>query len=371
MKEGLSWFFSGGFEGPLQATSWKNRFSSQANPDSLEKSRIRVLVACLYAHPFLTLSLRDSIRRQLEQAERFVASRPGWIIARDAAQARVALASGKKVIVLSLELADGVLETEDDLKEFIDRRGIRIVNLLHLTDDDYGGVAFMAGWRAIFSPGAFLSQLFRNTTEDGIRLNPRGLTEEGRKMADSLARRGVWLDLTHASDASQRQLLALQEELGHPPLYTHTVLRGHYRAERALADWQVAAVRERKGYVGLMPAQDMLQGTPGHCEEGCHSPCDGGLHALARHYSELATSIDPDSIALGSDTNGGVEHLPPTCKTGTVLDREGFWNIGQTAEVWRALRAVGAPVPASLAGSVDRFVDAWSRVKPATGVAGL
>src|SRR4051812_47085106 len=51
MKEGMTWAFRGDFNGPLEATSWKDRFSSQANPEALEKSGLSVVVATIYAHP--------------------------------------------------------------------------------------------------------------------------------------------------------------------------------------------------------------------------------------------------------------------------------------------------------------------------------
>src|SRR4051812_6206202 len=63
MKEGMGWLFKGDFNGPLQAENWKSRFSSQANPETLEQSGLDIVVATLYAHPLFTWSLRDSIRR--------------------------------------------------------------------------------------------------------------------------------------------------------------------------------------------------------------------------------------------------------------------------------------------------------------------
>src|SRR5207244_2903484 len=112
------------------------------------------------ANPILTFSLRDSVRRQVRLAERFVREHPSWIIARSAAQAREALLSGKRVMILSLEGASGILESENDLREFVDQDGIRIVNLLHLTDDAFGGVAFLPGLHALMSPWAWLKGVF-------------------------------------------------------------------------------------------------------------------------------------------------------------------------------------------------------------------
>ncbi len=359
MKEGMSWLFSGGFFDELHATSWKDRFRSKANPASVRDSGIQVLVATLYVHPFLTLSVRDSVRRQIDQAERFVKENPEWIIARDGEEAEKALAQGKRVLVLALEGASGIIESEEDLREFVDQRGIRIVTLLHLVDDHFGGVAFLRGFRAFANPWGFLTQLF-DRRENGVLTNDRGLTIEGEELAKQLIRRGVWIDLAHASDQSQEKIVPLMKSAGHPLLYTHTVLRKYHRAERAITAEQLQAVADTGGIVGVMPSQEMLDGT----ELPADSPCPAGLSALVAQYNEIAQIVGPSSIGLGSDYNGGLPHLPPGCAHGTSLEEKGLWNIGQAAELWKAMEAAGARVPQPLSLSVERFVDAWKHVKP-------
>ena len=302
------------------------------------------------------------------QVEEFVRTHPNWIIARSSGEAEKALAQGKRVLVLSLESAAYVVEKEEDLVEFIDQRGIRIVNLLHLTDDEFGGVAFLGGAKNLSSPFAALGNLFSgNRGEGGVRANGRGLTDVGRAMAHSLIDRGVWLDLAHASDAAQTELLPMLEKAGHVPLYTHTVLRTHHPAERAVSDTQLGHVKRLGGIVGLMPSEDMLKGTSVASEfcpaEQCPSGCQGGAHALATQYRDLASRIGAESIALGSDYNGGIPHLRPSCGTGTALDQQGMWNIGQASEVWAAMIKLGAPVPPQ-GKRVAQFLEAWKKITP-------
>src|SRR6185437_2718268 len=114
-------------------------------PDALARSGLGIVVATLYAHPLFTYtvgkSLRDSIRAQIKLARKFVLGRPDWVIATEPDHASEALASGKHVMILALEGASGILESEQDFHEFIDEGGIRIVGPLHLTDDEFGGVA--------------------------------------------------------------------------------------------------------------------------------------------------------------------------------------------------------------------------------------
>ena len=80
MKQGMGWLFQGDFNEPLQAKNWKDRFSSQANPSSLDRSNLDLVVATLYAHPLFKLSLRDSIREQIKLARQFIKDHPKWIL---------------------------------------------------------------------------------------------------------------------------------------------------------------------------------------------------------------------------------------------------------------------------------------------------
>src|SRR5690606_26901719 len=141
--------------------------------ETLRESGIRILVAALYAHPLMTWDLRDSIRRQIAQAERFVKENPEWVLVRDAIETRKVLAEGKRALILSLEGAAGILESEKDLHEFIDERGIRIVTLLHLIDDHFGGAAFLRGAAILANPWAALREGYRRLGRSSSNLpNP-------------------------------------------------------------------------------------------------------------------------------------------------------------------------------------------------------
>ena len=368
MKEGMTWAAHGDFFGPLEAKDWTSLFGSQANPEALERSNLGIVVAALYAHPLFTLSLRDSIRRQIADAHRFVDAHPDWIIARNAAEARQAIAVGKHIMILGLEGAAGVLERDEDIAEFVDLDGIRIVTLLHLSDDRFGGVAFLKGYRALSTPFAWLSQLLWPEWDGPVRINRNGLSPFGAEFARKLIAHHVWIDLSHASDASAKALVAIDEEKDQPVLFTHTVLRRYFQAERAISDSELKAVADTKGYLGLMPSEEMLVDTelpPEFCNRRCATPCGGGMNSLAVQFVDAAAVVGPDAVAMGSDYNGGIPHLAPTCDTGTDLDQSGLWNIGQSSELWEGLESVGAPVVRPLSRSVDRFLRAWERV---TGV---
>lgn len=383
MNEGLTWLFRGDFFEELKASHWKDRLSTQTNPQELDQSGNALVVATLYAHPLTTWDMRDSIRRQIAQAERLVSEHPNWVLARDPQTAGRAIADGKKVLVLALEGAAGILETEADFREFIDQRGIAIVTPLHLMDDAFGGVAFLDGIRAWASPIAYARNLWSRLSADpndpryhceGVPINDQGLSARGHELIEKLLERKVWIDLSHASDQATREILPMLKKRGQPPLYTHTVLRRYHRAERGLPDWVLPELRRESGIVGLMPSLMMLAGTPpesNDCAFACQksssagaTTCESGLPSLSRQYRELVQEIGPASVAFGSDWQGGVDHLPPTCESGTSLDEgTGFWKISQTSEVWDLLRRLGQRLPEPRNLMVQRFLGAWERVR--------
>lgn len=369
MKEGLGWLFRGSFDEPHLADSWDDRLSSKVDAAALDRSGIGLVVVALFAHPLYVADMRASIRSQIASAKRFVAEHPDWAIAKSPRQARRLLESGRRVIVLSLEGASGVLETEEDLRELVDQEGIRIVTELHLVDDALGGVAMLDGFQYVANPLGVVDQLLdHHHDRRGVQVNRRGLSPLGRRLAVELIARGVWIDLTHASDASSSELVPMLERAGQPLLFTHAQLRSRHRVERATSEAMLRRVARSGGVVGLLPSEDAFpDAAPSKrfCPRGCRpEDCRGSVHVFAEVYVETAAIVGPEAIALGSDQNGGMRHLAQACGTGTALDEEaGFHHVGQTALVYQALREVGAPV-APHRDVLEHFLQAWERVTP-------
>lgn len=354
MKEGMGWLFNGGFQDPIQASNWTEGLSSQVNAEILDRTQLDIVVATIYAHPWLTLSLRESVRRQIREAREFVKSHPGWILATQPSEARTALLNHKRILVLALEGASGILETEEDLREFVDEGGIRIVTPLHLTDDAFGGVALLRGWKAMSSPLAFLYSLIK-----GSPVNLNGLSPEGERLIQSYLKHGVWIDLSHSSDRSQDRLVEILSEKHRPLLYTHTVLRKYHEAERGISQSQLIRLKEKEGYLGLMPSAEMLAGTP------TPQHCEGTVSAFAAQFKEISAILGESSVAMGSDMNGAISHLKPDatteCHTGTLLDQTGFWRMDQAPEIWNALIRMGVASSSYTSKSATRFVDLWEK----------
>jgi microsomal dipeptidase-like Zn-dependent dipeptidase len=228
MPEGSGFPFFGSFYDPLHASQWSSRLKTRVNAEALEDSDVKIAIVALYSHPLFFRSItgnqRESIRHQIDETRKFVTAHPNWIIARNAAEARKAIDEGKRVLILSLEGASGILENDADIEEFVEKDGVRIVTPLHFMDDWIGGAALMPGAAAIVNPfAAFQSFLQSERDENGVFLNDQGLTSKGHSFIQSLIQHGVWIDLSHSSDKSVRDMLPMLKTAGQPPLFTHTV----------------------------------------------------------------------------------------------------------------------------------------------------
>jgi microsomal dipeptidase-like Zn-dependent dipeptidase len=340
-----------GFDTEVLSPRWDSYYSARVNAEALAASGAAIVVVALYAHPLIPGGERAAIRRQLDALDRFLASRPGWAIARSSTEARAQLASGKRVLVLQIEGAGGILETEPDFEEFIDRRGVRIVTIHHFTDDRNGGAAFMRGIRALANPLAWIKHGF-------ARLNPQGLTDHGRSLARSLRGRGVWLDLSHASDASQAdtiELLRRADGVIPPLLYTHTVLREFYDCERGITAAQLDRVKATGGVVGLLPSTEMLAGTPPTAEG-----CDSGAEATLTQARRMLERVAPSQLDFGSDINAPIPFLAASSATAACpAETSVEWTqYGELGRLWKLLEARTA---VRAAASLEHFLQAWDR----------
>ena len=370
--DGMGLALLGSFHDPLKALTegltWRSRLTNKVNAETLEKSGVGLALVALYAHPLFLLSERNSIRKQIEEAQGFVREHPDWIIARDPQSARQARAAGKRILILSLEGMAGVLENEDDFREFIDQDGIRVVTPIHFIDDEIGGANLMpAPWLMLASNPAAALRAYASPHFDaiGVRTNPRGLTPFGRTQIEALIKRGVWIDFAHASDASQEQMLSLTDVAQQPLLYTHTVLRSAYRSERAISATQLTQIARRHGVIGLLPSDDMLKGTevdPAYCDDPCRAAgekCQGGLPAFLTQYAQAQRAVAPAQVMIGSDIDAPLTFLGPACPAEKLQDPRGLADYGQLSVIGQALknhsRETGDPV--------DWFLTAWERVK--------
>lgn len=348
-----SWFYKGCFTCPLEGTGWSSLRGTKANEETLLNSKLNLVVVSLHATSIGIWDRKGAIRSQVAALQTFLEGHPDWILAKTAAVATEAIKKKNKVLVVSLEGADGVLENEDDIKEFILQGPISIVTPLHLTDDEFGGAAFMNSFRGFVNFKAFVKNIWTPNVVDGVRVNELGLTPRGEWLLNKLVDAKVWIDFTHASDAAQKQMLAITSKTKQPLLYTHTVLREYHGAERALSKSQIEDIKKTGGFVGLLPSRNYLNGTPNY-------ECD--LRAFFNHYKKLSDRIGRNSVTIGSDFNAPLEHLAPGCGDDQGIDKEGFWREDQLNELWKKFNEFQTGI-ADPKGQVTQFLKVWSKVR--------
>lgn len=117
------------------------------------------------------------------------------------------------------------------------------------------GVEALAGDPAAFDDwygrgvrSASLTWNHPNEFAGGIETPSEGLTDRGRRLVRRFAELGVVLDLAHASPQTWRDVL--NEEI--PFSVTHAGCSAVFDHPRNLADWQLEALAERGGVLGLM-----------------------------------------------------------------------------------------------------------------------
>jgi membrane dipeptidase len=212
---------------------------------------------------------RDDLREHMAQ----------WEAAQDDEAARAKLPVGA---ILGLEGADSVTEP-DQLEEWW-ADGIRLVSIGHYGMSPYGGGT-------------------------GVGTDV-GLLDRGPDLLREMDRLGMLLDVTHTSDRSVREALAV---FNGPLLATHSNVRALCKGERQLPDDLVQAVIDRDGVVGasmdtwmLWPEGAPDWGTDNWPNNRKYFPRDAvTLNDLVDHM-EYVNRMAGDALhsGIGGDTDG-------------------------------------------------------------------
>jgi membrane dipeptidase len=127
----------------------------------------------------------------------------------------------------------------------------------------------------------------------GVDTPTQGLTDRGRALVRRLAELGVMLDLAHASEQTWRDVL--EEEI--PFSVTHAGCRVLCDHRRNLADWQLEALAERGGVLGMMALPFVV---------------DPGTPTIPRwldHFDHAVAVMGVEHVGLGADF---VDQVTPT-----------------------------------------------------------
>ena len=144
--------------------------------------------------------------------------------------------------------------------------------------------AFGAWWeRGVRS--ASLTWNYPNEFAGGIESPEQGLTDAGRTLVRRFAELGVVLDLAHASEQTWHDVI--DEEV--PFSVTHAGCRTVLDHPRNLADWQLEAIADRGGVLGMMAIKFFVD------------PDEPTIARWIDHFDHAVAVMGIEHVGLGAD----------------------------------------------------------------------
>lgn len=209
-----------------------------------------------------------SILLRLEQAGAIA-------VCRNAAELRAAIAADRLAAIFHIEGAEAI-DTDFRSLDVLYAAGLRSIGITWSRANAFGtGVPFRFPADPDIGPG---------------------LSEAGKALVRECNRRGVLVDLSHLNAAGFRDVAAISS---HPLVATHSNVHAICPSTRNLVDWQLAAIRESGGLVGLNYAAGFLR------PDG-QWRVDTDMEVLVRHVDALVEALGEDGVALGSDFDGAM-----------------------------------------------------------------
>jgi membrane dipeptidase len=164
-----------------------------------------------------------------------------------------------------------------------------------------------------------------NEFAGGIETPEQGLTAHGRTLVRRFAELGVVLDLAHAAEQTWRDVI----DEGVPFSVTHAGCRAVFDHPRNLADWQLEALAERGGVLGVMAIRFFID------------PAAPTLSRWVDHLDHAVSVMGVEHVGLGADFVDQVvsSGLSPDGKSSLGID--GFTRPDEYPALVSALRARG------------------------------
>ncbi|WP_338723773.1 dipeptidase [Devosia sp. XK-2] len=196
-------------------------------------------------------------------------------VCRSAADIDGAIAQGKLAAIFHIEGAEAI-DTDFQAFEILYAAGLRSIGVTWSRANAFGtGVPFR----------------FNADPDTGP-----GLTAAGKALVRICDQRGVMIDLSHLNAAGFRDVAAISTK---PLVATHSNVHAICPCTRNLTDWQLAAIRESGGVVGLNYATGFLR------PDGKFD-ADTPIEVMVRHVDALVEALGEDGVALGSDFDGAM-----------------------------------------------------------------
>ncbi|TPI59154.1 membrane dipeptidase [Mesorhizobium sp. B3-1-3] len=127
-----------------------------------------------------------------------------------------------------------------------------------------------------------------------------GLTDAGKALVKACNQLRIMIDLSHLNEKGFRDVAALSDA---PLVATHSNVHAICGHSRNLTDWQLGAIRESGGMVGLNFATGFLR------EDG-RMNADTSIDVMVRHIDSLLQALGEDGVGLGSDFDGAMIPAP-------------------------------------------------------------
>ena len=189
-----------------------------------------------------------------------------------------------------------IIKTKRDLAGFLQRRknepdliaGVLGIEGAHALDGKPENVDVLseAGFR-MMSPSHFFDSEMGGSAH-GVEKG--GLTEAGREMIRRMERRGMLVDVAHASARTIDDVLQMAKR---PVIVSHTGVRGTCDNNRNLTDEQLRRIAETGGVVGI-----------GFWDTAV---CGEDAAAIAKAIRYAANAVGTNAVVLGSDFDGAVK----------------------------------------------------------------
>ena len=196
-------------------------------------------------------------------------------VCRNAAELRAAIAQDTLAAIFHIEGAEAI-DTDFRSLDLLYAAGLRSIGITWSRANAFGtGVPFRFNADPDIGPG---------------------LTDAGKELVRVCNGMGVMLDLSHLNAAGFRDVAAIST---HPLVATHSNVHAICPHARNLVDWQLAAIRETGGLVGLNYATGFLR------PDG-RFVADTEMEVLVRHVDALVEALGEDGVALGSDFDGAM-----------------------------------------------------------------
>ncbi|TIS81379.1 MAG: membrane dipeptidase [Mesorhizobium sp.] len=194
---------------------------------------------------------------------------------RSAGDVREAMANGSIAAVFHIEGVEAI-DPELAMLDVLHAAGLRSLGIVWSRPNAFGnGVPFR----------------FPSSPDTGP-----GLTDAGKALVKACNQLRIMIDLSHLNEKGFRDVAALSDA---PLVATHSNVHAICGHSRNLTDWQLGAIRETGGMVGLNFATGFLR------EDG-RMNADTSLDIMLRHIESLLQALGEDGVGLGSDFDGAM-----------------------------------------------------------------